>query len=159
MREGVPCARMDRSVIVLPWWPIALKEMGVAEVQGEGDNPRIQEYLRSTTIGADLAKEDETPWCSAFVNWCVQQAGGVIGTKSAWARSWLMWGRAPRPLEDVPLGAILIFTRGEGGHVGFWAGPGENPRPDLIRVLGGNQGDRVQISQYPASRLLGVRVP
>lgn len=142
----------------LPWWPIALAELGVAEVQGQEHNPRILEYLATTTLDRALAEQDETAWCSAFANWCVEKAG-VKGTDSAWARSWLQWGREPRPLEEVPVGAILIFSRGDGGHVGFWAGPGENHRPDIIRVLGGNQGNKVQVSSYPASRLLGIRVP
>ena len=160
---------------VLPWWPIALKEMGVEEVPGPMGNLRILEYLASTTIGKDLAESDETPWCSAFANYCVERAG-VQGTNSAWARSWLKWGREwgtglmTLALDGrsvvPPAGAICVFERGSGGHVGFFAGLrvrwGEPPGPDAIatmEVLGGNQGDRVQVSQYPASRLLGVRVP
>ncbi|KKK66354.1 hypothetical protein LCGC14_2964930, partial [marine sediment metagenome] len=40
------------------------------------------------------ASEDETPWCSSFVNFCVCEAGynPIKETGSARARSWLSWG-------------------------------------------------------------------
>ena len=52
------------------WLEIALKEVGVSEIKG-GENKRILEYHASTTL---KAKEDEIPWCSSFVNWCMVQA-------------------------------------------------------------------------------------
>lgn len=136
-----------------PWFDIAKKELGVAELHGPRDNPRIVEYLRSTSLRGDMASNDETPWCSAFVNFCIEQSG-FAGTDSAMARSWLKWGRS----TDKPLtGCIAVFKRGEppSGHVAFFvADYGNN-----ISVLGGNQGDKVSIAQYPASNLLGYRVP
>ena len=123
---------------VLPWWPIALKELGVAEVAGPGDNPRITAYLGSTGLPTSLAQDDETPWCSAFVQWCVNQVG-VKGTGSAWARSWLEWGHPWLSPMEAPLGAVLVFARpGGGGHVGFWAGLDGTQSIDHLLVLGGN---------------------
>ena len=40
----------------------ALKEIGTRETPGAGDNPRIVEYHKSTTLPAQYANEDETPW-------------------------------------------------------------------------------------------------
>jgi hypothetical protein len=58
-----------------PWMPIALREIGVKEYAGAADNPRIVEYLSSTTnISPTERSNDETYWCSAFVNWCVEKA-------------------------------------------------------------------------------------
>src|SRR5262245_20844734 len=71
-----------------PWMPLALQEIGVKEYTGAADNPRIVEYLTSTTLGSVERSNDETPWCSAFVNWCVAKSG-YEGTDSAWAKSWL----------------------------------------------------------------------
>ena len=73
------------------WMAIANSEIGVKEYPGNGENPRIVEYLRSTTLSAPFSARDETPWCSGFVNWCVEKSG-YAGTDSAWARSWLNWG-------------------------------------------------------------------
>eukprot|EP01156_Anaeramoeba_ignava_P011257 Anaeramoba_ignava/a482504_22.p5 GENE.a482504_22~~a482504_22.p5 ORF type:complete len:143 (+),score=5.17 a482504_22:255-683(+) len=74
-----------------PWFKIALEEMwaGVTEIRGRKHNPRIIEYHKSTTL---RASNDETAWCSSFVNWCIEQAG-LKGTDSAAARSWLKWGK------------------------------------------------------------------
>jgi len=134
-----------------PWMPIALQEMGVKEYAGAADNPRIIEYLSSTTLGPADRSNDETPWCSAFVNWCVVKAG-YEGTDSAWARSWLTWGKE---LETPRRGCVTIFSRNVGGHVAFFIGEGSSG----IDVLGGNQSDAVKISTYAHSRLLGYRVP
>ncbi|MBI4854324.1 MAG: TIGR02594 family protein [Acidobacteria bacterium] len=134
-----------------PWMPIALAEVGVKEFPGSGDNPRIVQYLKSTNLGAPSSSQDETPWCSAFANWCVEQSG-YEGTDSAWARSWLNWGKKTTTPER---GCIVVFSRDGGGHVAFYIGE----TADHIEVLGGNQSNEVKISMYPKSRLLGYRIP
>jgi len=134
-----------------PWMSIATSEIGQKEVPGGGDNPRILEYLRSTDLDARSASKDATPWCSAFVNWCVEKSG-FAGSNSAWARSWLSWGK---PVARPRRGCIAIFTRGNGGHVAFYVGS-QGPE---YRVLGGNQGDTVCVASYAKTRLLGFRVP
>lgn len=132
------------------WMPPAIAEIGVKEFNGDADNPRIVEYLSSTNLSKSMADQDETAWCSAFVNWCVEKAG-YAGTDSAWARNWLNWGQE---LKKPRRGCIVVFSRGSGGHVGFYMGKtGSN-----VKVLGGNQGDAVSIAAYPADRLLGYRV-
>lgn len=132
------------------WMAIAEKEIGVKEIPGSNDNPRIVEYHSATTL---KATDDETPWCSAFVNWCMSMAG-ITGTKSAAARSWLDWGT---PLDEPIRGAIVILKRGAppSGHVGFV----ELDMGDTIRVLGGNQSDCVKYSTYKKATVLGYRWP
>lgn len=135
-----------------PWMPVALAEEGVKEFPGDADNPRIVEYLQSTTLPAPLSSQDETAWCSAFANWCVERSG-YEGTDSAWARSWLKWGKR---LVKPRRGCVAVLTRGtDSGHVGFWVGETKT----TVRLLGGNQGDEVCISEYEKDRLLGYRVP
>lgn len=134
-----------------PWFEIAQREIGEKEVLGSGANPRIVEYLNSTTLSAPDRTSDETPWCSAFVNWSVEKAG-YAGTDSAWARSWLNWGKK---VSTPPLGAIVVFRRGNGGHVGFYV----SKTATTIKVLGGNQSNSVCIQNYKTTNLLGFRVP
>ncbi len=136
------------------WLAIARQEMaaGVREVPGAGDHPRIREYLESTTLDRAAAAEDETPWCSAFVNWCMEQAHEQ-GTNSAWARSWLNWGQ---PLSAPKPGCVAVFSRGtQSGHVAFYL----RETSTHIKVLGGNQSDAVTITEIERSRLLGYRWP
>jgi hypothetical protein len=71
---------------------------------------------------------------------------------SAWAKSWLTWGKeANKPRR----GCITVFTRNGGGHVAFYI----SKTSSGIKVLAGNQSDAVNISTYPASKLLGYRIP
>lgn len=137
-----------------PWMLIALAEEGEKEFTGNGDNPRIVEYLRSTNLAAPLNINDETPWCSAFANWCIERAG-MEGTDSAAARSWLNWGKN---LETPRRGCIVVFSRPPNpwsGHVAFYVGKTDTH----VKVLGGNQSDAVNIGKYAKSRVLGYRLP
>lgn len=133
------------------WLEVAHGEMGQSEVTGAKSNPRIVEYFSSTNYAVT---DDQTPWCSAFVNWCFQKAA-TKGTGKANARSWLDWGKACKPV----VGAVVVLSRGNNpalGHVGFYVG--RNP-DGSINVLGGNQGNKVCVQAYPASRVLGYRWP
>jgi uncharacterized protein (TIGR02594 family) len=147
-----PVVEVTAADETFPWMPIALAEVGIKEFPGAGDNPRIVEYLRSTNLAASHASQDETHWCSGFVNWCVERAG-MEGTDSAWARSWLNWGKK---LATPKRGCITVFKRGaDSGHVAFYIGE----TATKIKVLGGNQSDAVSISEYKKSDFLGYRVP
>ena len=83
------------------------------------------------------------------------QLAGYDGTKSAWARSWLDWGREPTDAEFGE-GVIVVLERGaNSGHVGFL----EDWDDNRVRLLGGNQGNAVGSAWFPMSRVLGYRVP
>lgn len=134
------------------WLRIARAELGTKEISGDGHTSRIIEYHATTSL---RARDDETPWCSAFVNWCMGQAG-YAGTNRANARSWLAWGR---PLEVPVPGCVVILSRGspsgQSGHVGFLV----SSRPGFVRLLGGNQSNQVCEADYPNYRWLGYRWP
>lgn len=150
-RSGArPAAALAEPPAATPterWLEAARAELGTGEVAGDGNNPRIVAYHASTDGGPAA---DSVPWCSSFVNFCVQKAG-VQGTRSKAARSWIEWGR---PSEFVP-GAIVVLKRGAPpkGHVGFFVGA-DNGR---IQLLGGNQADRVSIASFDASIVLACR--
>ncbi len=133
------------------WLEIAEREIGIKEAPGHADNPRVLEYHQATSLGA---RDDAVAWCSAFVNWCMREAG-VPRTNSAAARSWLSWGES---LATPRKGSVVVLKRGNNpaqGHVGFYVGDGIGQ----IRLLGGNQSDQVKVSQFPKSMLLGYRWP
>jgi uncharacterized protein (TIGR02594 family) len=142
-----------------PWMAIAEQEMGVSEIPGSENNPRVLEYLRSTTnLSKAATSKDETPWCSAFVNWCLEKTG-YERTKNALARSWLSWGQ---PITTPRRGCIVVFQREKKfGHVGFYLEETETH----VKVLGGNQQNletkifEVSEKYYPKSELLGYRIP
>lgn len=149
-----------QGIEVPSWVDIAEGEIGVRERKGRRHSPRILEYHATTTLEAE---RDETPWCSSFVNWVMEEAG-YEGTSSALAVSWLKWGAAAEPA----FGAITIIRRRirgldaatgsrTGNHVGFFMRSNQR----FIRLLGGNQRDGVRFSNYPLRRynVLGYRLP
>lgn len=139
-----------------PWFDLAKRELGTTEQAGSvRNNPRILEYHASTTLPGNLARIDETAWCSSFVNWCISRVG-LKGTNSARARSWQDWGRK---LNDPVPGCIVVFSRPsagpQSGHVAFYV----SETATHIKVLGGNQSNQVKQSNYAKSRLIGYRWP
>ncbi|MEI6709089.1 MAG: TIGR02594 family protein [Methylococcales bacterium] len=138
-----------------PWMEYAFEEIGTKEISGTRDNPRIKEYLASVHLGH---AHDETPWCSAFANWCMKQAD-IRGTGKPNARSWLTWGQANACLATPCFGAVTILWRGQRngwqGHVGFYVGSWQGK----ISLLGGNQGNKVSIAEFNPNRVLGYRWP
>lgn len=139
---------------------IARGEFGVHEIRGAANNPRVVEYHQATSL---KATNDETSWCSAFVNWTMQGAG-VPGTNSAAARSWLQWGQAvPRDAAHVKPGDVIVFPRGNNPAQGHVAIVSEVLDNGMVRVIGGNQGvrgeayDGVTYSYRRLDAALGVR--
>jgi len=127
---------------------VALGEYGVKEIVGGKHTLRILEY-HSTTGGFS---DDETAWCSSFINWCAMKAGCVMSGKAN-ARSWLVVGQE---VTEPQTGDVVVFKRGTStwqGHVGIYI----NERDGFINTLGGNQGDMVKIAAYAKSDLLGYR--
>lgn len=133
---------------------LAQRFVGLAEVPGVVANPAIVAMLRLEDPGAN---SDEIPWCSAFANyiaWLLR----LPRSKSLAARSWLSIG-VPVILANAHPGFdVVVLSRGNStwqGHVGFFAGTDE--ARGRILVLGGNQGDRVSVSDFGTSSLLGIR--
>ena len=136
------------------WMAIARGELGQSEISGSGpanNNDRISDYHGTTTLGRH---EDETPWCSSYVNWVMEQAG-IPGTDNALARSWADWGVE----SDYQPGAVVTFDGNQDGvidHVGLFAGFAENGN---LLILGGNQSNEVNIAQFDPSTAVTVRMP
>jgi uncharacterized protein (TIGR02594 family) len=154
------------------WYMIAKAEIGVLERHGEANNPRILEYLATThrDVGGNLGtwgvSRDSTPWCSAFVNWCLIEAGCQVTTNDARAISWLDWGFE---IEEPEQGCIAVLRRkapaghdpatgsSSGNHVAFF--DKIVPRRG-VRLLGGNQSNSVRFTTYGKRyNVLSYRLP
>ncbi|WP_018183973.1 TIGR02594 family protein [Kaistia granuli] len=135
------------------WVAIARGYLGLREIAGGRHDPKILEWWRA--IGAPWFKDDETPWCGAFVGGALAEAGIAPPAKGAGAsaRAWLNFGVR---LSRAAYGCIVVFERSGGGHVGFVVG--QDPHGNLM-VLGGNQGDAVNIKPFARARVLGYRWP
>lgn len=135
------------------YYVLALSQIGVKEFYGKKHNPRIIEYHSTTTLRAIT---DETPWCSAFVNWCLFRCG-LMGTNSSLAKSWLNYGKKTNNPEIGKSIVVLWRGRRDGwqGHVGFFAGR----KNGKILILGGNQGNEVCYQYYKENKVLAYINP
>lgn len=150
---------------------LARRYLGLKETEGHVGNPQILAMLR---LDQRWPVGDETPWCSAFVNY-IAFLLDLQRSRSLAARSWLKVGtpvsltsavgdvHVPHPLAE-PGYDVVILKRGSGnqpgpevtdaaGHVGFFVGLG----PGRVELLGGNQSDLVSVASFPVERVLGVR--
>lgn len=126
----------------------ASKEVGVKEWPGARHNERVLEYFKKSLEGTGKTppKEDEVPWCAAFVGAILAECG-IQGAGSLWALDYAKWGEKVE-LAKAKRGDICVWQRESGGgHVGFFVGQGAGK----IQVLGGNQSNSVKVSEYPAA--------
>jgi uncharacterized protein (TIGR02594 family) len=135
------------------WMAFARAKLGIREVPGPGNSPAIMRWakgLGSKVLGIAYGA-DSVPWCGLFVAQVVTEAGFKPPPISVRAKAWATWGIPVLPCE----GAVLVFEREGGGHVGFYAA--ENAT--AYQVLGGNQGDAVSLAWIAKSRCIASRWP
>ena len=128
-----------------PWLRLAYGFLGLREIRGAKHNKEILKWWEA--LGLHF-RDDETPWCAAFMNRMVQLSGLRIPDKyRAAALGWKWSGYGVR-LNGPALGAIMIMERpGKpgSGHTTFVAGRDKRGR---IQGIGGNQGNAVSINPY-----------
>lgn len=131
------------------WLGIARGMIGVEEIPGPRHNPVIVK-MRMALHGFGF-KDDDIPWCGDFVAHCIKSAGLAIPKLYPRALAWAEWGKACQPT----VGAVVVFQRKGGGHVGFLVGE------DRLHyhVLGGNQSNAVNIMRMEKARAVAVRWP
>jgi uncharacterized protein (TIGR02594 family) len=150
-----------------------LKEYGTLEGAGTLNNKKIIGWadevarLHPTTYtnwAADWYNKDSVPWCGLYA--------AIIACRSAngaanrmpppsylSSLAWAAFGKTVdiREKNNIWMGDIAVFTREGGGHVGIVIGLSKDGQ--YIVLLGGNQGDKVDIKMIAASRLYAVRRP
>ncbi len=149
--------------MIVSAYSLASRYLDVHELPGGENHPFIQWCLVQAGFSYHVA--DEVPWCAAFVNhfaWLLNLPRPAFPAR---ARHWLMAGEDITLPEATSAFDIVVLSREEGdpgpdtidapGHVGFFSR--YEVAEDHLWLLGGNQHDRVSISPYPLSRVLGIR--
>lgn len=137
------------------WLSVAKAFIGATEVPGPASNPMILRWARDIGVPAWYEK-DEQAWCAVFVNRILlacqlpMSGGGFTLLRAA---SFTTWGQSM--LGGPVPGAIMVFNRDGGSHVGFYVG--ENA--DYYRILGGNQGNAVSETWFAKDQLVAIRWP
>jgi uncharacterized protein (TIGR02594 family) len=141
------------------WLQEAFSVLGLSEIAGNRHEKRILAMYRAA--GHAIA-DDETPWCAAFVNWCLSQAG-IAGTGSLMARSFTKYGKGLPRSETIPRGAIAIWPRGKppSGHTNFVL---LDDGSGYVWCIGGNQSKEgtngaVTIGKYAKGQAVAYRYP
>ena len=133
------------------WMKTATLFRGLKEVPGPRHNPTILGWLGSLRA---WWRDDETPWCGVFVAYCIKSASLPCPKLYMRAKAWSDYGALLRP-DSLSPGAILVFDRAGGGHVGFYVGEDAGH----YFVLGGNQNNAVSVMKLGKSRLVASRWP
>lgn len=136
------------------WLKIAKKWVGLKEYPGSASNPTILDWAKkvgSKILGMNYT-DDATPWCALFVSFIMTSVGVSPPAISVRASSWAKFGTG---LSLPAPGAILVFQRPGGGHVGFYVSEDDT----TYHVLGGNQGDSVSITKIAKERCVAIRWP
>lgn len=135
------------------WLRVALSYLGLKEIKGPHHEQQILSWWEKIKMPF---RDDETPWCAAYVGGVLEECG-IRSTRSGMARSYTKFGME---LDNPARGAIVTFWRGKrngpSGHVGFVMGKDAN---NNIMVLGGNQGDEVSIKPFAINRVLSYHWP
>jgi len=134
----------------------ALRLVGVSETLGSENNPVIMEWRDELNrAGKEIHgfSGDEVAWCGLFAAIVCHRAGKKIVKEPLWARNWAKFGvKSPAP----SLGDVMVFPRGNGGHVAFYVGEDE----EAWHILGGNQSNSVNVTRMPKARgLVACRRP
>ena len=137
-------------MVQMRWVDEARRHIGLTEIKGPQHNPEIVAMWKAIKRGG--IRDDETPWCAAFVGACLERVG-IQSTRFEGARSYASWGEK---LEKPVAGCVVVFSRDGGGHVGFVVG---QDKASNLLVLGGNQADAVNVKAFPRSRVTAYRWP
>ncbi len=137
------------------WLRIARTYKGITEKAGGKLNPLIVEMFSATRFPRAKLKPD-TPWCAAFVSYCLERAG-MPSPHTANAAACVAFGVACQPKP----GAVIVLAPGVvgagiSGHVGFYE---KALNETHFWLFSGNCQNTARSHLYPASRIVACRWP
>lgn len=136
------------------WLSVARLLVGVREIPGPQSNPIILNWARFIEAPA-WYHDDDQAWCTVAMNallkGCQRPMSGT-GYALLRAKSFESYGQQ---MLEPALGAILVFSRDLGGHVGLYLGE----TATHFFVWGANQGNAVSLAWILKDRLTAIRWP
>lgn len=124
---------------------IAKNEIGVRELSGHNDGPRVAAYLRYTHV------EQGSPWCAAFVSWVFGQAG-YPAPRSPWSPALFPLSKRTKQVSPAVVFGIYFSHLKRIGHCGLV----ERQEGDWLTTIEGNtnimgsrEGDGVYRKRRP----------
>lgn len=135
--------------VPIPWMEELLRRKGLHEVRNKST---LWAWLKSD--GRSLGDPSKLPWCGDAVETAIALTlpDEPIPANPYWAQNWKNFGTPVSPRY----GAILVFVRPGGGHVGFYM----NETKTHYVVAGGNQSNSITTNALIAKdRLIASRWP
>ena len=128
---------------------IARKYIGLTEIKASNRHPTIDAWAK-TLSGKWLLGQ---PWCGTFCAQVFKEAGLERKIPKEFFRA-KAWENAGTKLDKPAYGCVVTFTRDGGGHVGFVVG---KTKTGMLKVLGGNQSNAVNIADFDPKRVTSYR--
>ena len=128
---------------------IARKYIGLTEIKASNRHPTIDAWAK-TLSGKWLLGQ---PWCGTFCAQVFKEAGLGHKIPKEFFRA-KAWENAGTKLDKPAYGCVVTFTRDGGGHVGFVVG---KTKTGMLKVLGGNQSNAVNIADFDPKRVTSYR--
>ena len=99
-------------------------------------------------------------WCAAFVDHVLTNLGQApLQTKDRYdrirAKQYLNYGNPVSDASKAKAGDLVVLKTSEGFHVSFFTSISQDGK--TIKALGGNQDNKVQVSEYDISQVRGIR--
>lgn len=158
----VPALRSGPDDPVMPpaepvWLREARRFMDLKEISGAKSNPTILGWAKA--LGGWIASyytNDDIPWCGLFLAHIMGATlpKELLPSNPLSAKAWGTFGKR---LSSPALGAVMVFNRDGGDHVGLYLGE----TATAYRILGGNQSNSVSLTWIAKKRLVdgGIRWP
>jgi uncharacterized protein (TIGR02594 family) len=98
-------------------------------------------------------------WCGAFVDHVLENLGVArLDTGDKYdklrAAKYLGYGEDTGGIDNAQAGDLVVIQNSDGWHVSFYVGKNEKGE---VLALGGNQANRVKVTNYSATKVRGVR--
>lgn len=147
---------------------LARTYIGVQEIKGPKHEAKIIELIKAavtTNPKDDLSwlfgkdskgipkYNDEVAWCGSFLGGVFAKVGLGAKIPKAFYQA-KAWEKVGTELKKPAYGCVVTFTRNGGGHVGLVVGV---TKGGMLKVLGGNQSDGVNIMDFDPKRVSSYR--
>jgi len=140
----------------LPDGPMSKVLDVAAQYQGLDEHKDSKQLAQLFDSELDISLNPRrTAWCAAFANAVLVKAGYDY-SGSLESASFVRYGK---PVKEPARGDIVVLHGGRRSptHVGFLVGTARVNGQLFYTVLGGNQSNRVQVSYFPASKVIAIR--
>lgn len=145
--------KLSEEPLALPWLNEVGQYMGLHEVK---DKSKLAAWLR---FGGSVGDPSKLPWCADLVETAIKKTlpdepfTGKLKINPYYSLNWLEFGIP----TTLCYGAIAVFIRPGGGHIGFIIG--FDPKKKRYRLRNGNVSDKVCDSWLDMNRCKGLRWP